>query len=235
MTDIEYLHKYMDKNQLEHGISLLNQGVPVQYIVGNVDFYGNLLKVNPDVLIPRFETEELVFKTIERLKDRKELDIVDLGTGSGCIAITLKKMLDCNVDAVDISKKALEVAKENAKLNNVKIHFYCGDMLRPLSKQYDCIISNPPYLDYEEEIMEIVKKNEPAIALYANNHGLYYYEQILKEVTKYLKHNGLIAFEIGYLQGDAMKKLVSKYLKGYQVDIEKDLQGKDRFAFIYEN
>ena len=116
MTDIEYLKKYYN-GDIEEAIDKLNNGIPVQYIVGNVDFYGNIIKVNENVLIPRFETEELVNKTIDYIKSNfnKKVDIVDIGTGSGCIAITLKKEIDCNVDAVDISSGALEVAKENAR------------------------------------------------------------------------------------------------------------------------
>ena len=154
-NNIEYLKKYLKDKTLDEGIELLNKGIPVQYIVGNVDFYGYNFKVNENVLIPRFETEELVEKTIKYINKYldKKVDILDLGTGSGCIAITLKKELDCNVDAVDISPKALEIAKLNAKNNNVDITFYEGDMLNPINKIYDVIISNPPYIAYNEEIM----------------------------------------------------------------------------------
>ena len=187
MTEIEYLKKYLPEDKLEEGLRKYNLGIPVQYIVGNVDFYGNIIEVNENVLIPRFETEELVDRVIKRLKDKIRLDVVDLGTGSGCIAIALAKNLDCAVDAVDISSSALEVAKRNAINNNVDINFYLGDMLKPLNKKYDLIISNPPYIAYDEEIMNIVKYNEPSIALYADNNGLYYYEQILANCAKYLK------------------------------------------------
>lgn len=232
MTDIEYLKKYLDKDKLDEGISLLKQGIPVQYIVGDVNFYGNTIQVNKNVLIPRFETEELVSKTYERLKHLNNLEILDLGTGSGCIAITLKKLLNCRMDAVDISSKALEVAKDNALLNKVDINFYCGNMLEAIDKKYDCIISNPPYIDEDEEIMDIVKNNEPKLALYAPNHGLYYYEEILKKSKDYLKPGGLIAFEIGYQQGQAIKDLARTYLPSAEVEVLKDLQDKDRFVFI---
>ena len=231
MTDIEYLKKYLDSDKLEDGILKLKQGLPVQYIVGNVDFYGSIIEVNENVLIPRFETEELVDRVIKKLKNKKNLDIVDLGTGSGCIAISLAKNLNSNVDAVDISKEALEVAKKNAINNNVKINFYLGDMLNPLNKKYDLIISNPPYIAYDEEIMDVVKNNEPHIALYAENEGLYYYEQILKNVKNYLKKYYLIAFEIGYKQEKKIELLAHQYLE-CSVTIEKDLYGKDRYIFI---
>lgn len=231
MTDIEYLKKYLDSDKLEDGILKLKQGLPVQYIVGNVDFYGSIIEVNENVLIPRFETEELVDRVIKKLKNKKNLDIVDLGTGSGCIAISLAKNLNSNVDAVDISKEALEVAKKNAINNNVKINFYLGDMLNPLNKKYDLIISNPPYIAYDEKIMDVVKNNEPHIALFAENEGLYYYEQILKNVKNYLKKDYLIAFEIGYKQAKQIELLAHQYLD-CSVIIEKDLYGKDRYIFI---
>ena len=231
MTDIEYLKKYLDSDKLEEGINKLKQGIPVQYIVGNVEFYGNIIEVNEDVLIPRFETEELVDRVIKKLKNKNNLDIVDLGTGSGCIAISLAKNLNSNIDAVDISNNALEIAKKNAFNNKVDINFYLGDMLKPLNKKYDLIISNPPYIAYDEEIMDIVKNNEPHLALYADNNGLYYYEQILKNVNKYLKDEYLIAFEIGYKQAKEIESLAHTYLS-CKVTIEKDLSGKDRYIFI---
>ena len=231
MTELEYLKKYLPKDQLEEGIRKYNLGIPVQYIVGNVDFYGNIIEVNENVLIPRFETEELVDRTIKRLKNKRNLDIVDLGTGSGCIAIALAKNLDCNVDAVDISASALQVAQKNAINNHVNIDFYSGDMFQPLNKKYDIIISNPPYIAYDEEIMSIVKDNEPHMALYASNDGLYYYEKILSNCKKYLKKNGLIIFEIGCNQAEKITSLAHQYLN-CDVVVEKDLQNKDRFVFI---
>ena len=231
---IEYLKKYLKEENLEEGIKKLNQGIPVQYIIGNVDFYGNIIEVNENVLIPRFETEGLVEKTIERLKNRNNLKIVDLGTGSGCIAITLAKKLNCKVDAVDISPKALEVAKKNATNNNVSINFYLGDLLTPLKDKYDCIISNPPYIAYDEEIMDIVYNNEPHIALFALNDGLKCYEDILKNCHKHLNKKALIAFEIGYKQGEKIKELALKYLD-CTITIEKDLSDKDRYVFIQLN
>lgn len=234
MTDIEYLKKYYYGNMID-AVDRLEKGEPVQYIVGNVDFYGYNFLVNKDVLIPRFETEQLIEKTIEYVKKTfdKKIDIADIGTGSGCIAITLKKELDCNVTAVDISNKALIVAKENAKRNNSIVEFLEGDMLNPLQKKYDVIISNPPYISYGEKIMDIVKNNEPHIALYADNNGLYYYEEILKCANNYLKDKYLIAFEIGSEQGDKIKEMAKLYLYHPTILIEKDLQGLDRFVFIF--
>lgn len=237
MNDIDYLKKYYNGN-INDAIKQLESGIPVQYIVGNVDFYHSNFKVNEKVLIPRFETEELVDKTIKYCKKylKEPLDIIDLGTGSGCIAISLKKELNCNMDAVDISKEALDIARINAKENDVEINFYQGNFLEPINnKKYDVIISNPPYISYDEEIMDIVRKNEPSLALYADNNGLDCYIEILKNISNYLKEKSLIAFEIGYKQGESIKSLVLKYIPDSKVIIEKDLQGKDRFIFVFIN
>ena len=136
------------------------------------------------------------------------------------------------MDALEISKKALEVAENNAKLNDVEINFINKDMLTPLDKKYDVIISNPPYISYDEEIMDIVKNNEPNIALYAKNKGLYYYEELIKNIHKYLKEKYIIAFEIGYMQGDYLKEYSRKYFKDAIITVEQDLSKKDRFLFI---
>lgn len=230
MNDMEYLNKYY-KGNIEDAIKRYVNGEPVQYIVGDVDFYGNIIKVDKRVLIPRFETEGLVEIALSYLTNTN-LDIVDLGTGSGCIPITLKKKLpNINIDAVDISSDALELAKENAKINNVDINFIHGDMLKPLNKKYDCIISNPPYIAYDEEVMDIVKNNEPNNALYADNDGLYFYEEILKNAKKYLKDKYYIFFEMGYNQGERIKEIAHKYLD-CDVEIRKDLQGFDRYVII---
>lgn len=229
MNDIEYLKKYY-KGNIEDVIKRLDEGEPVQYIVGDVDFYGNTIKVDKRVLIPRFETEGLCELAKEYLKDN--IDCIDLGTGSGCIAITLKKMnRSINMDAVDISSDALDLARENAKINDVEINFIQNDMLNNIDKKYDLIISNPPYIRYDEEIMDIVKNNEPNIALYADNEGLYFYEEILKNAKKNLKEEYVILFEMGYDQGDKIKSIAHKYLD-CNVEIKKDLQGFDRYVII---
>ena len=233
MKDIEYLKKYY-KGNIDEALKELEKGVPVQYIVGSTNFFGYEIKVNKNVLIPRFETEELVEKTIEYIHKlfNKKVKIIDLGTGSGCIAITLKKEVDSEVTAVDISDDALNVARENATINNVNINFIKSNMLDEISDKYDVIISNPPYIAYDEEIMDIVKNNEPHIALYADNEGLKFYEEILKKASNNLEDNYLIAFEIGYMQGLKIKDIASKYLPNSNIIISKDLSGKDRFIFI---
>ena len=235
MKQIEYLKKYYNGN-IEDAIKRLNDGEPVQYIVGNVDFYGYILKVNKNVLIPRRETEELVEEVIKRSQAFLNPTIIDIGTGSGAIAISLSKELNTHIYASDISKKALEVAKENAKSNNADITLLEGDMLKPYIQnniKVDIIVSNPPYIKENEQIENIVKNNEPGIALYAKNNGLEFYESILKDAKKVLKNKFLIAFEIGYTQGEDIKNLAFKYLGNVKVEIKRDLSFKDRMLFVY--
>ena len=238
INSYDYLFKYLKDNDLldkldEYTDRLLN-GEPVQYIIGNVDFYGNKIIVNKDVLIPRFETELLVEKTIKYIKNRfnNKIDILDIGTGSGAIAITLNKEVNCDIDAVDISNKALEVAKENNKLNGTNVNMFISDVFDNVTKKYDVIISNPPYISKDEEIMDIVKNNEPQLALYADMDGLYFYDKILGECKKYLKNNFIIAFEIGYWEASKIISLINKYLGDVIISLEKDYSDRDRFIFV---
>ena len=236
MTDIEYLKRYLPKDKLEAGLKELREGKPVQYIVGNVDFYDVNLLVNENVLIPRFETETLVEKTINYAKELTEpLDILDIGTGSGAIAITLAKHLSCHVLATDISKEALEIAKINSKRNNVQIEFKQSDILKNVQGKFDIIISNPPYIAKDEVIDDLVKDNEPHLALYAEEDGLYFYRNILENVKPFLKEKSLIAFEIGMTQSAAITKIAQNYLPHAKIITEKDLTGKDRYIFIFNN
>lgn len=233
MNDIQYLKKYLNKEELEEGLKKLETGYPAQYIVGDVNFYGHKILVNENVLIPRFETELLVDKTIKYIRESfdENIKILDIGTGSGAIAIALKKAFPkASVTALDISDKALELAKENAKINNVEINFIKSDILKNVDGQFDVVISNPPYIDYEEEIDERVRKYEPHLALFAEDNGLYFYKEIFKNIKPYLNGKFLLAFEIGETQGESLKKEASKYFEN--VLIEKDYPGKDRFLFI---
>lgn len=239
MTDEEkqvaYLRKYLEKDKLEGGIALLKKGIPVQYIVGNVDFYGNIIRVDKNVLIPRFETELLVDKTIKRINkyfNNKLIRILELGTGSGCIAISLKKEINSIIDAIDISKEALSVAIDNAKINNVDINFMLADMTTYKDKKYDVIISNPPYIKKDELIMDMVKDNEPNIALYADDNGLYYYKKIIDNINYLTNDKYLICFEIGYTQGKFIEEYAKDNLSDITVSIEKDYNDRDRFIFI---
>lgn len=232
--DIEYLKKYLKNKTLEEGISMLNKGIPLQYIVGNVEFYNYTFNVDSRVLIPRFETELLVDKLIKRIRNKynKKIDILDLCSGSGCIGITLDKELDANVLCSDISSDALEVLSENKKLNNSNVKYVLSDLFSNIEGVFDVIVSNPPYISYDEEIDDIVKNNEPSISLYASSCGLYYYEEILKNISKYLKKEYIIAFEIGYTQGEDIINLVYKYLGDVIVEVEKDYNLRDRFVFV---
>ena len=234
MTDIEYLKKYYN-GDINEALKRLEEGEPVQYIVGNVDFCGNTIEVNRNVLIPRFETEELVSETIKRIRStfNNKIDILDICTGSGCIAISLAKEIDSNVIASDISKEALEVAKNNSKLNNTDITFINTDLYNGIDNKFDVIISNPPYISKDEEIMDIVYKNEPSIALFADNDGIEFYERILKDIRSILKDKYIIAFEIGMTQYDRIKDIKEKYLPEASIEVKKDMQGRNRMIFIY--
>ena len=234
--DLEYIKKYLPEIEWKKGEELLSLGISPQYIVGNVNFYGNIINVDKRVLIPRFETELLVEKTINYINKlfNKKVSVLDLCTGSGCIAISLKKNVLCDVTASDISDGALEVADCNIKNNNVIIKLIKSDLFNNINDKFDVIISNPPYIDYDEEIDKIVKDNEPHVALYASNNGLYFYDKILKNCKDRLNDKYLICFEIGYKQALKIKEMIFKYLgKDINISIEKDYSDKDRYIFIW--
>lgn len=219
---------------IEKDYQKLLEGYPIQYLIGYVDFYGYKININENVLIPRYETEYLVEKTINYSKKMFDgnLDILDLGTGSGAISIALGKKLDSNVTGVDISDKALEVARNNAFQNNININFIKSDMLENVTGKYDIVISNPPYIDSEEKIMDSVKKYEPHLALYAEDNGLYFYKNILSNIKPYLKEKFIIAFEIGWWQGKLIETIAKEYFEDSKVLTLKDLTNRDRYIFI---
>ena len=232
---IEYLKKYY-KGNINDAIKRLEEGEPVQYIVGNVSFYGYNLDVDKRVLIPRRETEELVEEVIKRSKRFTNPTIIDVGTGSGAISISLSKGLNTHVYASDISLDALEVAKINIDKNNADVELIHGNMLKPYIDsgiKVDIIVSNPPYIKEDEQIEDIVKNNEPNLALYAKNNGLEFYESILEDASKILNDKYLIAFEIGNMQGNDIKELAYRYLGNVKVEIKKDLSLNDRMLFVY--
>lgn len=234
MSDEELIKKYVSKDNYEKAIQKLKSGYPVQYIIGNVEFYDSLIKVNENVLIPRFETEYLVEKTIKYLKKLKidNPQVLEIGTGSGCISIAIKKNIDSIVDAIDISEKAIEVAKLNALNNNVEINFEIEDINKFISqKKYDLIISNPPYVPYNL-VVDKKTKYEPQNAIFAENNGLYFYNIILEKIINNLSENYLISFEIGDKQGNFIKEIIKKYLPKAYILIEKDYNNHDRYAFI---
>ena len=235
---LNHLDDYVEEEKIEifkKEIASLKNGKPLQYVIGNVNFYGNKFIVNENVLIPRFETEELVENTMKYIKEnfKEDISILDIGCGSGVIGLTLKKIFpNAQVDLLDISKKALEVATKNANNLNLDVNIIESDLFQNVSKKYDIIISNPPYIKDDEEIEEIVKENEPAIALYGGPDGLNIYKRILKDIKLYLKDKYLIAFEIGMTQKNDIEKLIEENLSNSKIEVKKDLSEKDRMIFI---
>lgn len=236
---LNYLNNEVDielENKFKEKVAQVEEKKPVQYVIGNVNFYGNIFKVNSNVLIPRFETEELVENTLDFIGNyfgTDNLDIIDLGTGSGCIGITLKKKLpNSRVTLIDISEKALEVAKENADTIGVEVDIKKNNMLTGIDKKFNIIISNPPYIKLYEEIEDIVKDNEPHLALYGGIDGLDYYRLILDDARNCVKDKYLIAFEIGDTLRLDVEKLANNYFKDAKVISKKDMQHRDRMIFI---
>ena len=240
--ELAYYDKYLKEHSKDNIISKkevikrLEKGEPIQYILGEVNFYGYPIKVSRHVLIPRFETELLVEKTLNKINKyfkNENIDILDMGTGSGCIAISLKHNLpSSNIFALDISKEALSIAKKNALDNKTNITFIESDMTTYKDKLYDVIISNPPYISYEEPIMELVKNNEPHLALYAKDNGLYFYKKIIDNIKYITKDKYLICFEIGYNESTAIVDYAKSKLTNINVYVEKDYSLKERFIFI---
>ena len=227
-SDIEKLYK--------SSLEALKENKPIQYVIGNVNFYGLKFIVNKNVLIPRFETEELVEQVVEYAKslNKDKIKILDLGCGSGAIGLTLKSILkDSEVTLVDISKEALEVAKLNANNLNLDVTFIESDWFSNVGlDKYDIIVSNPPYIKTDEEIEEIVKNNEPSLALYGGIDGLDCYRKILANIKPYLNDKFLIAFEIGESQKEEIYDIVEKYLKDVEIICKKDLYGRNRMIFV---
>lgn len=231
-TDWQLLkEKYRDN--IEEVLDKLEAHYPVQYLIGNVEFLNTIIHVDERVLIPRFETELLVEKTIQKLKKMKleNPNILELGTGSGCISIALKKNIDCKVSAVDISEDAIQVARENATLNKVSIDFKVQDMLNINYEGYDLIISNPPYVSETEPVGKETQY-EPQNALFAKEKGLFFYQEIIKKISELSTKPKLIAFEIGMTQGNELLEFSKKHLSTMTSSIEKDLTGRDRYLFI---
>ena len=220
---------------LKKVIKKIEKHYPIQYLIGNVDFYGYKMLVNKHVLIPRFETETLIEKTIKYIKKYKmeKGSLLDLGTGSGCISIVLKKELeDLFVTGIDNSKKALKIARKNAKNNKADITLINHNIFKykPINK-YDILISNPPYINEDDEVSPEIKY-EPKNAIYSKKDVLKYYKHMLKTSKSYMNKKNIIAFEIGEDQGQELKDLALKYYPDSIIKIEKDLAKKDRFLFI---
>ncbi|HSQ47743.1 MAG TPA: peptide chain release factor N(5)-glutamine methyltransferase [Lutibacter sp.] len=218
---------------LQNALLKLKNQIPIQYIVGETAFYGLMFKVDKNVLIPRPETEELVEWILKNHKNSNSLKILDVGTGSGCIAISLAKNLkNAAVSAIDISSEALNVAKNNAAMNLVKVDFIGTDILNleTLENDFDIIVSNPPYVRELEksQMQQNVLSNEPHIALFVKNENpLLFYDKIAELAKKHLTENGVLYFEINqYLGPETVELLKSKGFKN--IELKKDIYGVDR-------
>lgn len=211
-------------------------GEPMQYVLNRAWFLNEEYYVDSRVLIPRMETEELVLKAIEILKTLEYPFVFDICTGSGCIAISLKKHVsDIHIMASDISRPAIEVAKMNQERLLVDdIEWLVSDLFQNYpAKKADLIISNPPYIDAAEKINELVLKNEPYIALVPpSGNGLEMYEKLFKELPSHLKEGGYFMAEFGYQQKDELEKMVKKYLPSSKIEFYKDISNKDRYFVL---
>ncbi len=237
--------KFLDKPQSSFVSAALKRrmrGEPMQYILGKTEFMGLEFKLTPDVLIPRPETEIMVEKAIEiaRSSELIAYSILDIGTGSGCIAVSLAKFIkDAKVTAVDISKAALGIAKQNALLNNVRVDFLESDLfsnqelraacLSGRQASYELIISNPPYVPTAEiEELQAELKYEPRIALNGGKDGLDFHRRLAKEAHMYLKDGGFLIIEMGYNQKEDIKNIFQKSGNFEIIELIKDYNNIDR-------
>ncbi|MGE7068207.1 peptide chain release factor N(5)-glutamine methyltransferase [Peribacillus butanolivorans] len=238
------LHYELSKEELEQfksAVELHVDGTPVQYITGSEEFYGRTFLVNEEVLIPRPETEELIYYTLRKLPNiftkGQKLSLADIGTGSGAIAITMKlEETDLLVTATDIADPSLEVARKNAKLLGAEVQFVQGDLLQPFIKQnnqVDILLSNPPYIpnDDQKSMSVVVTDHEPHRALFAGVDGLDFYRRFMEQLPLVMKVPGLIGFEVGTGQGQAVAGLLKRTFPASEVSIENDINKKDRMVF----
>ncbi|WP_304129363.1 peptide chain release factor N(5)-glutamine methyltransferase [Gemella sanguinis] len=218
----------------------INEDTPLSHLVGFDYFYDRKFKVTKDVLSPRMETEELIYKVLEYIKKSKKdsFRILDLCTGSGIIAITLKKEIVekyTEIVASDISEKALSIAIENANNNNTNITFIKSDLFDNISGKFDLIISNPPYISYKDKITikDSVLNYDPHLALFAEEDGIYFYRKIIENAVHYLSKDGVIFFEIGYDQKEKIFELGKN--NNFITTVYKDINDRDRIAkLIYD-
>ena len=223
-----------DKHFVEEIYTKLASHIPAQYIIGHAEFYGMQLKVDERVLIPRPETEELVELILAENPDGN-LKVLDIGTGSGAIALALaKNKPDWSVTAADISQDALELATENANAQNLNLSFIKSDCFSEISSKYDIIVSNPPYISRsdESEVGLNVLHSEPHLALFADENGFAIYRKIAEEAKDYLTDGGKIYLEIGYKQGQSVPALFRENFPKKQVRTLKDQFGQDRMVVI---
>lgn len=226
---LQYIEKENPTIPFDEIITRLNQGEPIDYILGYTYFYGLKIEVSKDTLIPRPETEELVELILNENQSKSGLKILDIGTGSGCIALVLKSnLVNAEVTALDISDAALEISKKNSVHFDLNINFILLDMLNEkLWSQlgsYDIIVSNPPYIPQEEkkDMTSSVLDYEPHLALFVENDPLLFYKQILKFASSHLKSNGLVYFETS-------QTIQLEEYRGFHIEKQKDLSGNWRF------
>lgn len=217
----------------------LADNIPIQHLIGYETFFGYDFKVSGDVLIPRFETEELVAKVLELYDlyfEEKSVDVVDVGTGCGAIGITLALEAPLmNMTITDISPAALAVAGENAKQLGANVTLLESDMLKGLitaGKKFDILVSNPPYIPEAEAVDALVYDNEPHLALFGGADGLYFYREILRDAHQILKFPNIIAFEHAYHHREGMAKLVHEFFPNAHFETIKDMQDRDRMTVI---
>lgn len=230
--DKELIMRYLPKEKWEDSFKRLETGYPVQYIIGNVEFYGLTLNVRENVLIPRFETEYLVDDLLKLINKENYVNprILEIGSGSGCISLAIKKNLDCNIDAIDINPDAIKLSLENAKNNHLEVNFKEMDMNDLDTGNYDILVSNPPYVPYGSPTHNI--EFEPENAIFAEDNGLKFYKIILERSTRLLNKKNIIAFEIGDKEGDSIKALALQYYPDANITIKKDLNLFERYVYI---
>jgi len=224
-----------NREKFDECVARVESGEPVQYVINQAYFLSRPYYVDESVLIPRPETEEMVTMAIAALKDRTDCRLVDLGTGSGCIAISLKLAFpQFEVLASDISTRAIEVAKRNAEFHEVAITIHQGDWLLPLIEKnvmVDVIISNPPYIASRHTVAPDVCEYEPHLALFAKD-GIEHHRRIINQAASVLRPHGILMLEIDEDQGDLLAQLATKSFEGAKIEISKDLQGKNRFLTV---
>ena len=215
----------------------IEKNVPLSHLAGFEYFYDRKFKLTKDVLSPRMETEELIYKVIEYIKsiNKNNIKILDLCTGSGIIGITLRKELESKsleVVASDISEEALIVAKENAIMNEAEVKFIQSDIFENINEKFDIIVSNPPYIAYNDKVTmeDNVLNYDPHLALFAEEDGMYFYREIVENAKEYLEEDGLVFFEIGYDQREKILKLANE--NGFKAEVYKDINGRDRMAIL---
>lgn len=231
-SELGFIKEFSEKEltEINNAIEKRLKHIPLAYIFGKTEFYGLNFIVDENVLIPRIDTEILIEKLIDEINARSgDIEILDIGTGSGAIAVTVAKETKVKVTAVDVSPKALEIAKQNAKLNQVEVEFILSDLFENVGeRKFDIIVSNPPYIETDEidKLMPEVKDFEPILALDGGESGLEFYEKIVNSAPKFLKPNGKLFFEIGYNQGESVPNLMKGEFKN--IKVIKDYSNNDR-------